>query len=123
LDNLEIAEAKLAAANALLERFAKYWKEDRASSGKSTRLPRLRDEVVVHLSGQPAAPARTEAECMTVTEEPGGPHMPNPAEWERTEAEQRVLDAADAWHDSDINDPDPADEALHAAVMARRGLR
>lgn len=48
------ANTQLAAANALLERFAKYWKEDRASSGKSTRLPRLRDEVVTHLAAQPA---------------------------------------------------------------------
>lgn len=66
-------------------------------------------------AAQPAAPTDRPT-CAIAEHGPGGTCLcPAPTDYDLA-----VLKAADAWHDSDINDPDPADEALHAAVLARR---
>lgn len=121
------AEAAEQAHDKADEAYARW--RDRAESEAAA----LRAEVEwtaayrAYLSGQPAAPARTEGECMTVTEEPGGPHMPNPAEWERTEAEQTppyraTCRACAAPLDRETGRPLVSEQALQGARDALREL-
>jgi hypothetical protein len=51
------AESRLAEATALLSRIVKYAREDRASTGKFTRLARVLDETCAFLSASPAPAA------------------------------------------------------------------
>lgn len=103
--------AELDAANALLH-------EWRTAKVTDEWINSFCERVDAQLSAQPAAPR------VGFDYQPGSPgycdgwvvcQSPAPTDHDRA-----VLEAAEAWHDADINDPDPSDEALHAAVIARR---